>query len=177
VRGGVKVALLEATKHVLTAQLQAYLPTGDASAGLGTNHASLEPALLYFVHATDKVLVESQVGVWHPYVGSAGLVPTDPERFAGNVVFYGFGPSLDFYHKRGFGLAPVVEFVGWHVTSGFQTTDFVSAAGTNIFNIKVGARLSWADKGSIYVGWGHALTDARWYSNILRVEYRYGISR
>jgi hypothetical protein len=182
VRGGVKVALLSTPKHVVTAKLQAYLPTGDASVGLGTNHASLEPSLLYFTQATDKVRVESQFGVWHPYVGSVGFDPSQPERFAGNIVFYGFGPSVDLYHGRGFSLAPVVEFLGWHVTSGFQTKDpgnppVNDASGTNIFNIKIGARLSWTDKGSIYVGWGHALTDERWYSSVLRIEYRYGLKK
>ena len=46
------------------------------------------------------------------------------------------------------------------------------ASGTNIFNIKIGARLAWDDSGSIYGGWGRALTDQHWYHDIVRLEYR-----
>jgi hypothetical protein len=46
-RAGVKLALLDAPDHVLTAQVKTYLPTGDALSGLGTHHTSVEPAFLY----------------------------------------------------------------------------------------------------------------------------------
>ena len=76
-------------------------------------------------------------------------------------------------------VAPVVELVGWHVIDGFETsTNADPAAEANTFNIKYGGRISWkgaadsATGGSFYVGFGHALTDAKWYDDILRVEYR-----
>jgi hypothetical protein len=68
--------------------------------------------------------------------------------------------------------APVVELVGWHVLSGYQTGGTPDATGTNIVNLKVGARTAF-DRGSVYVGYGHALTTARWYEDIVRFEYRY----
>jgi len=43
--------------------------------------------------------------------------------------------------------------------------------GTNIVNIKIGARLDTGALGSIYAGYGHALTSARWYEDVVRVEY------
>jgi len=39
--------------------------------------------------------------------------------------------------------------------------------------LKFGARTTFDEVSSLYVGYGHSLTDDRWYNNILRVEYRY----
>ena len=39
-------------------------------------------------------------------------------------------------------------------------------------NLKFGGRIAWDSEGSLYVGWGHAMTSARWYQNIVRIEYR-----
>ena len=55
---------------------------------------------------------------------------------------------------------------------GNQTAPDSDAGGTNIVNLKLGARFV-VDKGSFYAGWGHALTDDVWYGDIVRVEYRY----
>ena len=72
-------------------------------------------------------------------------------------------------------MAPVVELVGWHVMSGNQTPADLGnfdASGTNIVNLKIGVRFV-VDQGSFYAGYGHALTDAAWYTDIVRFEYRY----
>ena len=73
-----------------------------------------------------------------------------------------------------------IELVGWNVRSGFQTQPggpvlgaAAAASGTNIVNLKVGARVVLRDRSSFYVGYGRALTDARWYNDIVRFEYRY----
>jgi len=47
------------------------------------------------------------------------------------------------------------------------------SAGANITNLKIGARATFSSGSSVYVGWGRALTDAKWYRNILRFEYRF----
>ncbi|MGA7623139.1 MAG: hypothetical protein WCA91_06125, partial [Candidatus Acidiferrales bacterium] len=49
----------------------------------------------------------------------------------------------------------------------------VSADGTNIVNLKVGARTMIGAHGSFYIGYGHQLTHAWWYQEIVRAEYRY----
>ena len=75
-------------------------------------------------------------------------------------------------------VAPVVELIGWRVLDGFQTIapalGDADASGTNIVNLKFGARVVWNNRGSVYVGYGKALTDAMWYDDILRFEYRQG---
>jgi hypothetical protein len=70
----------------------------------------------------------------------------------------------------------VVELVGWHVTAGNLTpTDLTNfdASGTDIVNLKIGVRVGFG-RGSVYAGYGKALTDAVWYNDIVRFEYRYG---
>jgi hypothetical protein len=48
-----------------------------------------------------------------------------------------------------------------------------TADGSNIVNLKGGARTSIGKNQSFYVGYGHALTTANiWYKQILRIEYR-----
>ena len=48
----------------------------------------------------------------------------------------------------------------------------VKEASGSIVNLKLGARIRFGEKDSIYVGVGHALTQKDWYENVVRVEYR-----
>lgn len=172
-RAGVKLALTDTSDQMLTAQVKTFLQTGDSMHGLGTGHASIEPAILYYQQVSDRAAIESQFAVWIPFGGS-DRVPTSIEgKFAGNVLSYGIGPSFDLYDSGNVRFAPVVELVGWHVLSGYQTAVPRDASGTNIVNVKFGARTSWARGGSIYAGYGRALTEADWYTDIFRFEYRF----
>jgi hypothetical protein len=154
-------------------QAQFYAATGDAAKGLGTDHASFEPALLYYQRLSDLTVLEAQFGVWFPFSGSAGVPTSVAEEFSGEILNYGVGAGFELYRSSRVMLAPVVELVGWRVLSGFQTGPTADAEGTNIVNLKIGGRVSIDDLHSIYVGYGHALTDAVWYHNIVRLEYRY----
>ena len=55
---------------------------------------------------------------------------------------------------------------------GFETVSFADVSGMNIVNVKVGARLVFHDRSSLYIGYGRALTDATWYEDIARIEFR-----
>jgi hypothetical protein len=44
-------------------------------------------------------------------------------------------------------------------------------------NLKFGARVFFKDSSSIYVGYGHALSEDSWYNNILRLEYKMALGR
>ena len=76
------------------------------------------------------------------------------------------------YNTENVSFGPVVELVGWRVLNGYQTADPADASGTNILNVKFGARATWANGSSIYGGYGLSLTDEDWYNDILRFEYR-----
>ena len=171
IRGGVKVALVSALDHLVTLQVRGFVPTGESESGLGTNHASIEPALLLYNRLSDRASIESQVGLWAPLGGSDGVPISTSENFSGNVFFYGIGPAVEVYRGPRVRFAPVVELIGWRVLGGFQSIG-EEASGVNIVNLKIGARLTWDDAGSIYGGWGRALTDEHWYHDIVRFEYR-----
>ena len=94
------------------------------------------------------------------------------EKFAGSVLSYGVGPSVEVYSSENLRFAPVVELVGWRVLGGFQTADPADASGINIVNLKFGGRATWANGSSVYGGYGRALTGSVWYNDILRFEYR-----
>jgi len=174
VRAGFKFAVLASYNHYLTFQLKSYFPTGDASQGLGTNHYSIEPVVLYYQRIGERTAIESQVGDWHPIGGSAGVPTTSSQKFAGDVFFYGVGPSYDLYRGEQVRFSPVVELFGWHIVSGLETAGPTDASGMNIVNIKLGARTSVGVHNSFYAGYGRALTTGLWwYKNILRLEYRY----
>lgn len=184
VRAGFKLGLVAASTQALTFQFRAYFPSGNSFRGLGTNHYSVEPALLYYQKLSTHWTVEAQFGDWIPIGGST--LTTDPSKgYAGNILFYGIGPSYKLVNGDHIQVAPVVELVGWSVLGGLQTLAAVpnippgppvsnaDAAGTNIVNLKIGARITVGMHNSIYVGYGHSLTSARWYDDIARVEYRF----
>jgi hypothetical protein len=167
---GFKLALLSDPNQVLTFQFRTYIPTGDASRGLGTNHVSLEPALLLFQRLTDRLTFEGELRDWIPIGG------TD---FEGNVVRYGVSLSYLALRREKLRVAPVLEFVGWTVLGGKEEAvatplnwTVEDAAGDTIINAKVGVRLKYGERSDLYVGYGRALTGDVWYKDILRVEYR-----
>jgi len=175
VQAGFKLALLASSDHYVTIKFEAFFPTGDSLKGLGTNHYSVQPELLYYQRLSDRWSVETQLGDWHPIGGSAGVPTTSSQGFAGDVFFYGVGPSYQLYRGERVRVAPVVELVGWSVLSGFETVPptGIDASGTNIVNMKVGFRTSIGAHNSFYVGFGHSLTHEIWYKEIARAEYRY----
>ena len=192
IAAGFKLAALASQQQYLTFQFQATFPSGSASSGLGTGHYSVEPALLYYQSLSDRVALEAQVGDSHPIGGSSCRNPcistntSGPatQGFAGDVFFYGVGPSYILYSGEHVKIAPVIEMVGWRVLGGLETNclaiplncsvqEGVSADGTNIVNLKAGARAMVGDHSSFYIGYGHQLTHAFWYKEIVRAEYRY----
>ena len=192
VAAGFKLAAIASPNQYLTFQFQAYFPSGDASSGLGTGHYNVEPALLYYQRLSSRSAVEAEVGDSHPIGGSSCLNPcqsnnaTGPgsQGFAGDVFFYGLGPSYAVYRSDHVLIAPVIELVGWRVLGGLETVcvpsvqdcsgqNAVSADGTNIVNLKAGVRAMAGAHSSFYVGYGHQLTHDFWYKEIVRAEYRY----
>lgn len=175
---GFKFAALASSGHYLTFQFQASFPSGDASKGLGTNHYSVAPELLYYQRISNRVALEAMVGDTHP-IGGSNFTFSDgvTSNFAGDVFSYGVGPSYVLYDGDRVQFAPVIELVGWSVLGGLETNpkllEVVSADGINIVNIKVGARTAIGTHNSVYIGYGHQLTHDVWYKEIVRVEYRY----
>jgi hypothetical protein len=173
IRAGLKLGMATDASSQITLQVMAFMPTGDSEKGLGTNHWSIDPSVLYHTDLGDHGAIEAEFGSVLPTDGSAGVPTSSPDKFAGKIIHYGIGPSVDVYSNGEARVAAVVELVGWHVIDGFSTFEGGAANGTNIVNLKLGGRMAFGAN-SIYVGWGKALTDTTWYDQILRFEYRYG---
>jgi hypothetical protein len=168
INAGFKAAIRNCPDQILTFQFRTYTPTGSGARGLGTDHVSLEPALLGYQQLTDRLALHGELRDWIPLGG------TD---FAGNVIRYGVGVSYDVVNNCHWRVTPITEFVGWTVLSGRESDArqnmVLDADGNSILNAKFGVRLGWGGNGDFYVGYGRALTGQVWYKDILRVEYRW----
>jgi hypothetical protein len=167
---GFKYALIQACDTVATFQLRGYFPTGDAHKGLGTNHYSIEPALLWYQRLNERLSVESEFHYW---------IPIDGTDFAGEVLRYGVGLHYDILKTECRRITPVVEVVGWTVLDGKEAislpggaVEVKSASRDTIVNLKLGCRFGISRVSDLYVGYGRALTGSNWYEDIVRIEWR-----
>lgn len=191
VRAGFKWGLLDNPQHHLTFQLRGYFPTGKSEDGLGTDHASIEPGLLYFGQLNERWTMAAELRYWAPIDGTSGRGTGFSEDYSGDVVRYGLGFGYDFELASGTTVTPVLEVVGWSVLGGlaissadgtpFGTTlpgfGYREVDGENIANLKFGFRFGFRDKRSLYIGAGTALSDDEWYDDVVRIEYRAGYGR
>ncbi len=178
---GFKWAVVSCADQVVTFQMRTYAPTGDPERGLGTNHVSVEPGLLWFQQLSDGLSLSAEFRDWIPIGG------TD---FQGNVLRYGVGLSYDVYRTGGMTVTPVAEFVGWTVLNGKKlpvppgialdarglassVIPALEAGGDTIVNAKLGLRVFMGANSSFYAGYGRALTGEVWYKDTMRFEYRW----
>jgi hypothetical protein len=180
-RAGVRLGLVASDTAALTFQFRGYMPTGDSEEGLGTAHGSVEFGLLYSGTPSERLGLGAQFAAFYPIGGSSAVPVSVDEDWAGNVLTYGLGMSYDLVGKPGLSFAPVAELFGWHIMSGYGSVTpdgtpgklrIVAAEGTDVLNLKLGARVTFNGRHSIYAGYGFPLTDAHLYDDIMRVEYR-----
>ena len=165
---GMKWAFISTSQLLATFQLRAYIPTASNSA-LGTDHVSVEPALLLNYGLLSCLTLEGEGRLW---------VPIDGTDFAGNVVRYGIGLSYGQRSPSDIWIAPVLEAVGWTVLGGKAlvpgpTFTVQDAAGTTIFNAYGGVRVGFGNSASVYAGYGRAFTGPAWYKDVFRIEFRF----
>jgi hypothetical protein len=169
---GARYALIADCDQWLTFQFRTYIPTGVASRGLGTDHVSLEPALLYFQRLSERWLFDGEFRYW---------IPIDGTDFAGDVIRYGMGLSYVLLNSPSFRAIPVGEVVGWTVLDGRKSNAFgaFDADGDTIVNAKLGMRLGFGDlvgpgvsRSELYFGYGRALTGDVWYKDLIRAEWQ-----
>ncbi len=174
---GFKYALIAEDDEYFTFQLKTYSPTGVGREGLGTEHVSLEPGLLYYSALSDRASLQAELRDWIPIGGS---------NFAGNVLRYGVGLGYTTHRTCDYSVTPIAEFVGWTVLDGAQTNLALpgaveDATGDTIVNVKLGVRVGFGgqsdrvfnyQRNSVYIGYGRAMTGDVWYEDILRLEYR-----
>lgn len=165
---GFKWGVCQTCDAATTLQVRFYAPTGDADRGLGNDHFTVEPALLFYRHLSEGLTLEAEFRDWMPIEGSS---------FAGNILRYGVGLSYCAYDNGSLRCSPLVEFIGWSVLDGLAT--YVDPAGvpsirdaeTTIVNVKAGVRVA-RQNSDFYMGYGRALTGTTWYEDTIRVEFR-----
>jgi hypothetical protein len=167
---GFKFAFFRSEDQVATFQFRTYAPTGDSHRGLGTNHVSLEPALLLYNRLTERFGVESELRLW---------TPIDGTDFAGEIVRYGIGLHYELFKTSHCTVTPVAEFVGWTLLDGKETVvppsgaAFIhDAGGETILNAKLGVFVKFGERADVYAGYGRPLTGDRWYENTVRLQFR-----
>jgi hypothetical protein len=143
------------------------VPTGDSDRGLGNDHVSLEPSLLFARNVGDRLTLFGNFGVW---------IPIDGSDFAGDILRYGVGASYTAVDNGRFSISPVVEVLGWTVLDGAELANppgvIVDASGDTIVNAKFGVRVGFGGRSDFYVGYGRAITGDTWYRDIVRFEFR-----
>jgi hypothetical protein len=181
VSAGFKYALLADSNQALTLQLRGYFPTGDAEKGLGNDHYSIEPGLLYLRKLGACSTVAAELRYWHPIDGSSADGTGYSGDYAGDIIRYGAGYSYDFTFSSGLVVTPVVELVVWEMLDGLALTSpdgtparavVKEVDGDTIANVKLGLRWQLRRGLSIYAGYGRGITNDKWYDDVWRVEFR-----
>jgi hypothetical protein len=174
---GFKYALVATPDTYLSFQYSYTMPTGAGVRALGTEHVSVEPALLLTTRLTDRLTLYGELRDWRAIGGEP--------FFSGTVRRYGLGVGYLLIDAEDYRVSPIVEVVWWHVRKGqetrFQDGATVDASGTNIANVKYGVRIGLGNpndppglfsRSDLYVGYGLVQTGERWYRHVTRVEYR-----
>jgi hypothetical protein len=172
---GTKTLLLDCELMQMSLQLTTFIPIGQSSKGFGTNHVSLEPALLFALKLTPTSYLQSEVAYWIPIGGD--------QVYQANV----FHAHLSLNHilccmDRKFQLIGTAELNEWTVFGGGYTTDsgdavnklyFGVSGSTSIASIGPGIRAVICDKIDVGVGTAFALTGQRWAEETIRAELRW----
>jgi hypothetical protein len=174
---GAKYAFLYERCQVASFQMRVWIPTGDPDRGLGTDHVTLEPALLYNRRLSERLVLEAMIKDWIPIGGG---------DFAGNVLQYGVGLGYTVSDTGRMTVTPIAEVVGWTVLGGkeflFPEGVTQDASGDTIVNAKLGVRFGFGsgrcddggfpNRSDLYLGYARALTGEVWYKDSFRIEYR-----
>ena len=168
-----KTVMLDGDSLQLTQVMRNQMPTGAPMKGLGNGHVSMEQGLVARLKWSERTLIHNELKLWFPLGG-------DPE-FSGNVLRYGFGVANVLYDSDTFAILPTMEFVGWSVLSGQQSSGLLgpdTLDGLNLFNIYPGVRIVSDKDGDLGmfelgIGGGMAVTKNHWYSSIIRLDMRW----
>ena len=165
---GFKLCTWNSDQFLATLQLRVYDPTAEHGS-LGTNHWTVEPALLGVWQPFTNIMLEGELRYWAPVGG------TD---FAGDIVRYGLGLSVG-QVSPGLWFKPVLEGVAWTVLNGkslvVTSPDSYlvqSAAGQTIINGYFGMRMGLGGGFDCYAGYGRCFTGNSWTRDFVRVELR-----
>jgi len=175
---GTKSLLLDCELLQFTFQFKTFIPTADATAGLGAGHVSLEPALLLALKLFDQTYLQSQVGYWIPIGGDA--------VWNGPVTSYHLSLNQVLLNKGPWQVIGTAEINGWTFSHGFVDggdnvgdtgipADGISASSKTYANVGPGMRIVYCDHIDVGFGYAHAITEQymgqNWFRSELRIKY------
>jgi hypothetical protein len=169
-----KTVLLDGADWEITQYFRTELPTGDPGRGTGNGHTSLEPGFLFRLRWSPETYFLGQLTYWFPL--------GDNPVYGGQILKYGIGVSHLLYENDAFAVIPTLEFNGWTVLNGAQTTfpiPTIQPVDTmGIFNVRPGLRFVRDTGGDLGLfEWGvsgsFALTTNKWYEASWLLEARF----
>ncbi|MDX2039323.1 MAG: hypothetical protein SFX72_21930 [Isosphaeraceae bacterium] len=166
---GSKSLLFDTELLQVTFQFRSFMPSGQASKGLGTAHVSLEPSLMFSMRLAPEAYLQGQFAEWIPLGGDS--------TYAGALMHYHLSYNQVLW--RPVPDAPIMgtfEFNGWSFQDGAYTDPSrkapVTSSGDSYLNLGTGLRMSVADKIDFGGAIAWPLNNEYWANPLLRFEFR-----
>lgn len=166
---GFKALLLDTEVAEIAVALRGYIPTGNADRGLGTAHASLEPALLFALKLYPEAFLQGEIAEWIPIDGD--------EDYAGAILHYHFSANHRVaYFGPATSLIATLEFSGFSFQDGAYTDPALGplqpSSGSTYFYAGTGLRLDICNRTDLGVAVQVPLTDVHFAEVWLRTDLR-----
>jgi hypothetical protein len=174
IRLGTKALLFDCELMQLTFQFKTYLPSGNAMAGLGTGHVSLEPSFLLALRLAQDTYFQAQLAQWIPLGGTPNI--------AGGVLSYNFALNqVLVWCTPNSPLIGTLEMNASTFQNGGATNPVVTAigpgrvgsGGITYFSIGPGLRQSICNNLDFGGAFLWATTDNHWANPLFRFEVRF----
>jgi hypothetical protein len=185
---GTKSLLIDCELLQVTFQFKTFIPTGNARNGLGTGHASLEPALLSALKLSPLTYLQGMLAEWIPLGGDG--------TYAGAIIHYHLSLNHQFFRRGPFELIGTGEFNGWTFQDGANANRALvgprnaagdlaaanitqlnnnpaSASGVTYVTMGPGLRLVYCENFDIGFGAAFALSQNHWADQLYRTEVRF----
>jgi hypothetical protein len=174
IRLGTKALLFDCELLQLTFQFKTYLPSGNAMAGLGTGHVSLEPSLLLALRLAQDTYFQAQLAQWVPLGGTPNIAGGILNwNFSLNQVLYWCTPNSP--------LIGTLEMNGASFQNGGATNPIVTpitpgrigSGGITYYSIGPGLRQSICNNLDFGGAFLWSTTDNHWADPLFRIEVRF----
>ena len=165
---GTKAVLLDRELLLATFQFRTFIPTGNATAGLGTGHVTLEPSLLAALKITPATYLQFQLGEWIPIGGTSG--------FGGSIFEYHVAVNHCCY-QNGDALAIIgtLELNGMCFRGMYTdpaTGNALSLSGADLLSAGPGVRFIFCKNCDLGIGTAFDFGNIHGPTQIYRTEFR-----
>jgi hypothetical protein len=172
-----KSLLLDCDLIQFSFQFKTFIPTGNATHGIGTGHASLEPSLLTAIHLFPDTYLQAQLAEWIPLGG-------DPDYEGAILHFHASLNHVLWRPSCNTQIIGTAEFNSWFFQTGRFTPAFghptaeaasapLSSDSDPFLSAGPGIRAVFCDKADIGVAVALGFSGIPWPDTLIRSEFRY----